>query len=159
MFEGGGSDLSANFRRRSVTGCLERICNAKITPSIHTSSISSCRRGHHGKQRINPHRAQSVDRHQFGGLSGDLNACEYKSHDMAAIVKDAGYLKSILLTKEAASPTGEPVQGRHAEDSDTRTREFHWQRAAHQEPRLAARRSQRLRVTCKERATTASCRS
>jgi metacaspase-1 len=45
----------------------------------------------------------SVDPHQCGGWSGDLNACEFDAHDMAAIARDAGYSTSMLLTKEATS--------------------------------------------------------
>lgn len=46
----------------------------------------------------------SVDPEQYGGWSGDLNACEFDAHDMAAIAQGAGYSTSMLLTTEATSP-------------------------------------------------------
>lgn len=45
----------------------------------------------------------SVDPDQYGGWSGDLNACEFDAHDMAAIAKDAGYSTNLLLTRQATS--------------------------------------------------------
>lgn len=45
----------------------------------------------------------SVDPDQYGGWSGDLNACEFDAHDMSAIAQEAGYSTSMLLTKDATS--------------------------------------------------------
>lgn len=45
----------------------------------------------------------SVDPDTYGGWSGDLNACEFDAHDMAAIARDAGYSTSMLITKQATS--------------------------------------------------------
>jgi len=45
----------------------------------------------------------SVDASQYGGWSGDLNACESDAKDMEAIARAAGFSGTKLLTKEATS--------------------------------------------------------
>lgn len=45
----------------------------------------------------------SVDPAQYGGWSGDLNACEFDAHDMAAIAESVGFVPTTILTADATS--------------------------------------------------------
>ena len=45
----------------------------------------------------------NVDPAQYGGWSGDLVACEFDAHDMAAIAENNGYTAVTMLTAEATS--------------------------------------------------------
>jgi hypothetical protein len=44
-----------------------------------------------------------VDPDQYGGWSGDLNACEFDAHDMAAIAESSGFTPTKILTVDATS--------------------------------------------------------
>lgn len=45
----------------------------------------------------------SVDPTQYGGWSGDLNACEFDAHDMTAIAASCGFATTTVLTANATS--------------------------------------------------------